>query len=113
MDSLIFGLLTVISLIVFLKLGKIKASTKQLNRDNRIKWRRNHNHSSNEDTDSPKMGEEKSTQIGDQDSATLGKSNRRNLTVAAALPDSDFSAKLGERKEGDNQNADHEEKQSN
>ena len=113
MNSLIFGLLTVISLIIFLKLGKIKASTKQLNRDNRIKWRRNHNPSSNEDTDSSRIEEEKSTQIGDQDAATSGESSRTNLKVTAALPDPDFSAKLGERKEGNNQNSEHEEKQSN
>tara|TARA_B100000900_G_C20130991_1_gene533986 strand:- start:23 stop:364 length:342 start_codon:yes stop_codon:yes gene_type:complete len=113
MNSLIFGLLTAISLIVFLKLGKIKASTKQLNRDNRIKWRRNHNQSSNEDADSPKIEEGKSTQIGDQDAATLGKSNQTSLTVAAALPDPDFSTKLGERKGEDNQDAEHKEKQSN
>ena len=51
MNTLIFGLITIISLFIFLKLGKIKASTKQLNRDNRIKWRRNQNQRLDEDTD--------------------------------------------------------------
>ena len=66
MNTLIFGLLTVISLFIFLKLGKIKASTKQLHRDNRIKWRRNQNQSLNEDTDNAKIIEKKPTQISDQ-----------------------------------------------
>ena len=66
MNTLIFGLLTIISLFIFLKLGKIKASTKQLNRDNRIKWRRNQNQSLNEDTDNAKIIEKKPTQISDQ-----------------------------------------------
>ena len=66
MNTLIFGLLTIISLLIFLKLGKIKASTKQLNRDNRIKWRRNQNQSLNEDTDNSKIIERKPTQISDQ-----------------------------------------------
>ena len=66
MNTLIFGLLTIISLFIFLKLGKIKASTKQLNRDNRIKWRRNQNQSLNEDTDNSKIVEGKPAQISDQ-----------------------------------------------
>ena len=66
MNTLIFGLLTIISLFIFLKLGKIKASTKQLNRDNRIKWRQNKNQSLNEDTDNSKILERKPTQISDQ-----------------------------------------------
>ena len=36
MNSIIFGLLAVISLSAFLKLAKVKASSKQLNRNNRI-----------------------------------------------------------------------------
>ena len=66
MNTLIFGLLTIISLFIFLKLGKIKASTKQLDRNNRIKWRRNQNQSLNEETDNSKMAEGKPMQISDQ-----------------------------------------------
>ena len=66
MNTLIFGLIIIISLFSFLKLGKIKASKKQLNRDNRIKWRRNQNQSLNEDTDNSKIIERKPTQISDQ-----------------------------------------------
>tara|TARA_B100000579_G_scaffold119481_1_gene96151 strand:- start:1068 stop:1277 length:210 start_codon:yes stop_codon:yes gene_type:complete len=66
MNTLIFGLLTIISLFVFLKLGKIKASTKQLNRDNRIKWRQNQNQILNEDMDNSQIEDEKPRQISDQ-----------------------------------------------
>ena len=66
MNTLIFGLLTIISLFIFLKLGKIKASKKQLNRDNRIKWRQNQNQILNGDTDNSKIVDEKPRQISDQ-----------------------------------------------
>ena len=66
MNTLIFGLLTIISLFIFLKLGKIKASTKQLNRDNRIKWRQNQNQILNEDMDNSQIEDEKPRQISDQ-----------------------------------------------
>ena len=36
MNALIFGSLAIISLFIFFNLGKMKASSKQLNRDNRI-----------------------------------------------------------------------------
>ena len=66
MNTLIFGLLTIISLFISLKLGKIKASTKQLNRDNRIKWRQNQNQILNEDMDNSQIVDEKPRQISDQ-----------------------------------------------
>ena len=66
MNTLIFGLFTIISLFIFLKLGKIKASTKQLNRDNRIKWRQNQNQILNEDMDNSQIEDEKPRQISDQ-----------------------------------------------
>ena len=66
MNTLIFGLLTIVSLLIFLKLGKIKASTKQLNRDNRIKWRQNQNQILNEDMDNSQIEDEKPRQISDQ-----------------------------------------------
>ena len=64
MNTFLFGLLTIISLFIFLKLGKIKASTKQLNRDNRIKWSRNQ--TPNEEADNSEIVEEKPSQITDQ-----------------------------------------------
>jgi len=66
MNTLIFGLLTIISLFIFLKLGKIKASSKQLNRENRIKWTQNQNQTLNENADNSKIIEVKPTQISDQ-----------------------------------------------
>ena len=66
MNTLIFGLLTIISLFIFLKLGKIKASTKQLNRKNRIKWTQNQNQTVNENADNSKIVEVKPSQISDQ-----------------------------------------------
>ena len=66
MNTIIFGLLTIISLFIFLKLGKIKASTKQLNRENRIKWTQNQNQTLNENADNSKIIEVKPSQISDQ-----------------------------------------------
>ena len=72
MNTLIFGLLTIISIFIFLKLGKIKASTKQLNRDNRIKWGQNQNQNQNqneilkEDEGNSIIVDEKLRQISDQ-----------------------------------------------
>ena len=66
MNTLIFGLLTIISLFIFLKLGKIIASTKQLNRENRIKWTQNQNQTLNENADNSKIVEVKPSQISDQ-----------------------------------------------
>ena len=36
MNNLVFGLIAVLSLFAFFKLSKVKASSKQINRDNRI-----------------------------------------------------------------------------
>ena len=38
MNSIIFGLIAAISLFIFFNLGKVKASAKQTNRDDRINW---------------------------------------------------------------------------
>ena len=38
MNSIIFGFLAAISLFIFFNLGKVKASSKQTNRDDRINW---------------------------------------------------------------------------
>ena len=38
MNAIFFGILTILSLFIFMNLGKIKASKKQLNRNNRINW---------------------------------------------------------------------------
>ena len=66
MNTLIFGLLFIFSLVIFLKLGKIKASTKQLNRYDRIQWKQNQNQCLNENSDNSKIIEGKPKQISDQ-----------------------------------------------
>ncbi len=45
MNSIIFGTIAVLSLFVFFNLGKVRASEKQRNRDNKIDWsvRKYHN----------------------------------------------------------------------
>ena len=38
MNAVFFGVLTILSLFIFMNLGKIKASKKQMDRDDRINW---------------------------------------------------------------------------
>jgi len=38
MNTILFGILTILSLFIFMNLGKIKASKKQMDRDDRINW---------------------------------------------------------------------------
>ena len=38
MNTIFFGILAIFSLFVFMNLGKIKASKKQMDRNNRINW---------------------------------------------------------------------------
>ena len=40
MNAVFFGILTILSLFIFMNLGKIKASKKQMDRDDRINWGR-------------------------------------------------------------------------
>ena len=67
MNSLIFGLLAIFSLLAFVSLGKIKASTKQLNRNDRIKWRRYRDKFLNEKTKNSENEVRKPTQSNDQE----------------------------------------------
>ena len=66
MNTFIFGLLAIISLFVFFKLGKIKASGKQLDRKDRIKWGRNAHKNVRKDQNGSETLEEKPEQISDQ-----------------------------------------------
>ena len=38
MNTIFFGLLAVLSLYIFMNLGKVRASKKQMDRDDRINW---------------------------------------------------------------------------
>ena len=49
-----------------MKLGKIKASKKQLNRNDRINWARNKKPNFDEENYNTKIPEEKNKQINDQ-----------------------------------------------
>ena len=42
MITVIFGILTILSLFIFMNLGKIKASKKQMDREDRINWGSKH-----------------------------------------------------------------------
>ncbi|MBM87371.1 MAG: hypothetical protein CMQ41_03250 [Gammaproteobacteria bacterium] len=66
MNTLFFSLLAIISLLIFVQLGKIKASEKQLNRDDRIKWGRNKQQSFRGDRNSPDFVDKKAEKITDQ-----------------------------------------------
>ena len=67
MNSIIFGLLAAVSLFIFMKLGKVKASAKQTNRDDRINWGtppwRKKNPSSNSDSASERIIEGEAEEI--------------------------------------------------
>ena len=67
MNSLFFGLLAIFSLLAFVSVGKIKASTKQLNRSDRIKWRRYRDKDLNEETKNSKNAVGKPPQSNDQE----------------------------------------------
>ncbi len=38
MNTILFGILAIVSLFIFMNLGKIKASKKQMDREDRINW---------------------------------------------------------------------------
>ena len=67
MNSIIFGLLAAVSLFIFMKLGKVKASAKQTNRDDRIIWGtppwRKKNPSSSRDSSSGRIIEGEAEEI--------------------------------------------------
>ena len=66
MNTFIFGLLAIISLFVFFKLGKMKASGKQLDRKDRIKWGRNAHKNVRKDQNCSETLVEKPEQISDK-----------------------------------------------
>ena len=60
MSTIIFSVLAIFSLYIFFKLGKVKASGKQLNRDNRI------NRFGNRNSDKSNIIEGESKEIKDE-----------------------------------------------
>ena len=59
-------MVAIVSIFIFMKLGKIKASEKQLNRENRIKWGRHAQRNTQSEQNNPKDIEDKPDQIRDQ-----------------------------------------------
>ena len=66
MNSIFFGILTILSLFIFMKLGKIKASKKQMNRDDRINWSKRRKSSVQESRDESKIIEGSAEEINDE-----------------------------------------------
>ena len=66
MNSIFFGILTILSLFIFMKLGKIKASKKQTNRDDRINWSKRRKSSVQESRDRSKIIEGSAEEIDDE-----------------------------------------------
>ena len=66
MNSIFFGILTILSLFIFMKLGKIKASKKQMNRDDRINWSKRRKASVKESRDGSKIIEGSAEEIDDE-----------------------------------------------
>ena len=65
MGTILFGILTILSLFVFMNLGKIKASKKQMDRDNRINWSGKRRPSVQQNRDGSKIIEGSSEEIDD------------------------------------------------
>ena len=66
MNSILFGILTIVSLFIFMNLGKIKASKKQMNRDDRIKWNSRRKTYIHENRDGSKIIEGSAEEISDK-----------------------------------------------
>tara|TARA_B100000287_G_scaffold384760_1_gene391488 strand:- start:121 stop:330 length:210 start_codon:yes stop_codon:yes gene_type:complete len=63
MTTILFSLLAVFSLFVFHNLGKVKASKKQMDRENRIKWGRNRKPNVQQNRDGSKIIEGQAEEV--------------------------------------------------
>tara|TARA_B100001029_G_C15045657_1_gene446915 strand:+ start:1017 stop:1226 length:210 start_codon:yes stop_codon:yes gene_type:complete len=66
MNAIFFGLLAILSLFIFMNLGKVKASKKQMNRDDRIKWDRNRRSRFSQNKDGSKIIEGEAEEVKDE-----------------------------------------------
>ncbi len=66
MNTIFYSLLAIVSLFVFMNLGKIKASKKQMDRDNRIKWGRNRKPNVQQNRDGSKIIEGQAEEVDDE-----------------------------------------------
>ena len=65
MNAILFGILTILSLFIFMNLGKIKASKKQMDRDDRINWGRKRRQNVQQNRDGSKIIEGSAEEIDD------------------------------------------------
>ena len=65
MNAIFFGILTILSLFIFMNLGKIKASKKQMDRDDRINWGRKRRQNVQQNRDGSKIIEGSAEEIDD------------------------------------------------
>jgi hypothetical protein len=66
MNTIFFGILTILSLFIFMNLGKIKASKKQMNRDDRINWGRKQRPNVQNTRDGSKIIDGEAEEINDE-----------------------------------------------
>tara|TARA_Y100000746_G_C15282343_1_gene358184 strand:+ start:234 stop:443 length:210 start_codon:yes stop_codon:yes gene_type:complete len=66
MNTVIFGILTILSLFIFMNLGKIKASKKQMDRDDRIKWGGKHRPNFHQNRNGSKIIEGSAEEVSDE-----------------------------------------------
>jgi len=66
MNTILFGILTILSLFVFMNLGKIKASKRQMDRDDRINWGRKRKSNVRQNRDGSKIIEGSAEEINDE-----------------------------------------------
>ena len=65
MSAVFFGILTILSLFIFMNLGKIKASKKQMDRDDRINWGSKRRSNVQENRDGSKIIEGSAEEVND------------------------------------------------
>ena len=66
MNTIFFSILTILSLFIFMNLGKIKASKKQMNRDDRIHWGSKQRPNIQNNRDGSKIIEGEAEEINDE-----------------------------------------------
>ena len=66
MNTIFFSLLAIFSLFVFMNLGKIKASKKQMDRDDRVNWGGKRKPNVQQNRDGSKIIEGQAEEVDDQ-----------------------------------------------
>ena len=65
MNTIFFGLLAVLSLYIFMNLGKVRASKKQMDREDRINWGGKHRPNVKQNRDGSKIIEGSAEEVDD------------------------------------------------